>query len=82
MDSYSFHTFLIYINWNINFNSTYIQNPDCTEDEDAEFQKLTISTRSNGIDKFLNIKADNWSIDNTEGLVKIIEDFKTRIGYE
>ena len=61
---------------------TYVQNPDCTEDEDAEFQKLTISTRSNGIDKFLNIKADNWSIDNTEGLVKIIEDFKTRIGYE
>lgn len=61
---------------------TYIQNPDCTENNDAEYQRLTISTRDNGIDKFLNIKTNNWSIGNTSNLVEVIEDFKKRIGYE
>lgn len=61
---------------------TYIQNPDCTEDKEAECQRLTISIRDNGVAKFLNIKTDNWSINNTENLITVIEDFKKRINYE
>lgn len=61
---------------------TYVQNPDCTEDRDSDWQKLTISTRDNGVDKFLNIKTDNWSLDNAESLCDIIKDYCKRIGYE
>ena len=61
---------------------TYVQNPDCTEDRDSDWQKLTISTRDNGVDKFLNIKTDNWSLDNAESLCDIIKDYCKRVGYE
>lgn len=61
---------------------TYVQNPDCTEDKDDDWQKLTISTRDNGIDKFLNIKSDNWSFDNVQSLTDVINDFCKRINYE
>ena len=56
---------------------TYFQNGDCTEDRD-EFQEIVISSRNNGIDNFLNIKTDNWSISGIEDLQALIEDFKTR----
>lgn len=57
---------------------TYYQLPDCTEDDDSEPQLLTLSTRSNGCGNFINIKAMNWSIDEPEDVLKIIEDFKRR----
>ena len=57
---------------------TYYQLPDCTEDDNSEPQLLTISTRNNGTANFINIKATNWSIDEPEDLIKIIEDFKRR----
>lgn len=60
---------------------TYVQNPDCTEDRDGDWQKLTISTRDNGVDKFLNIKTDNWSLDNAESLCDIIKDYCKRVGF-
>ena len=58
---------------------TYFQNADCTEPRD-EFQEITISSRNNGIDNFMNIKTDNWSISDIEDLQVLIEDFKTRTG--
>ena len=61
---------------------SYVQNPDCTEDRDGDWQKLTISIRDNGVAKFLNIKTDNWSLDNAESLCDIIKDYCKRIGYE
>ncbi|MEE3343920.1 MAG: hypothetical protein VZS44_07520 [Bacilli bacterium] len=61
---------------------SYVQNPDCTEDRDGDWQKLTLSIRDNGMDKFLNIKTDNWSFDNAEMISVIIDDFCKRIGYE
>lgn len=61
---------------------TYVQNPDCTEDRDGDWQRLTISIRDNGVAKFLNIKTDNWSLDNAESLCTIIKDYCKRIGYE
>jgi len=61
---------------------TYVQNPDCTEDRDGDWQSLTLSIRDNGIDKFLNMKTDNWSFDNIEMLSVVIDDFCKRIGYE
>lgn len=60
---------------------TYVQNPDCTEDKDADWQSLTLSIRDNGMDKFLNMKTNNWSFDNIEMLSVVINDFCKRIGY-
>lgn len=59
----------------------YVQNGDCTEDKDT-VQELTIRTRDNGVAKFLNLETKNWSIDDTDSLVAIINDFKKRINYE
>lgn len=60
----------------------YWQNPDCTEDQDGEPQEITISTRDNGVAKFLNIKTDNWSISDVEDINFLINDFKKRIDYK
>ena len=59
----------------------YVQNPDCTEDRDRDWQELIVSTRDNGVAKFLNIKTENWSIDNADSLKDVIEDFCRRINY-
>ena len=61
---------------------TYVQNPDCTEDRDGDWQKLTISIRDNGVANFLNIKSNNWSFDSVESLCDILKDYCKRIGYE
>lgn len=61
---------------------TYVQNPDCTEDREGDWQRLIISIRDNGTAKFLNIKTDNWSLDDAESLCDIIKDYCKRIGYE
>lgn len=57
----------------------YTQNGDCTEGED-EVQELTISSRNNGMARFINIKTgeNGWSIDDIPSLAKIIDDFKKR----
>ena len=56
---------------------TYVQNPDCTEDRDDDWQKFILTTRDNGVAKFLNLKAEN-----TEDIVAVIENYKKRIGYD
>lgn len=61
---------------------TYVQNPDCTEDREGDWQRITLSIRDNGVAKFLNMNANNWSFDNTNDIVQIIEDFKKRINYD
>lgn len=58
---------------------TYVQEPDCTEDRDGDFQEITLSTREGGGGFFLNIKTDNWSVNLDKGLTTLIEDFKSRI---
>ncbi len=55
----------------------YVQTGDCTENED-NVQTITISTRNNGVGRFLNIKTDGWSFDSIEELEEIINDFKKR----
>lgn len=60
---------------------TYVQNHDCVESED-DVQTLTITTRNNGVARFLNIKTDNWSIEDADELVDIINDFKKRAGID
>ena len=55
----------------------YIQTGDCTENDD-DVQSITISTRNNGIGRFLNIKTDSWSIDSIDDLKALIDDFKQR----
>ena len=61
-----------------NVSITYVQSNDCTEEEGT--QTITISTRNNGISRFLNIKTgdEGWSIDNIDKLSQIINDFKIR----
>lgn len=57
----------------------YFQGPDCTEGED-DYQEITISSRNNGIGNFINIKTEGWSISEPEDLVKLVNDFKSRLG--
>ena len=57
----------------------YVQKEDCTESEE-EPQVLTLSTRNNGVGRFINIKTNNWSIENGETLLQIIKDFEIRAG--
>ena len=59
----------------------YIQDGDCTE-ESGNVQCLTLSTRNNGIERFINIKTDSWSIDKIDALISIIKDFSSRAGLE
>jgi hypothetical protein len=64
---------------------TYIQEPDCTEDRDGEFQSITLSSRDGGGGKFIHIKTNGWSIngDNLEeDLIPLIKDFKQRMNNE
>lgn len=58
---------------------TYLQNSDCTE-EDGNVQSITISTRNNGVGRFINIKTENWSFDDINELEELIKDFKQRAG--
>ena len=58
---------------------TYLQNGDCTEG-DENVQSITISTRNNGVGRFVNIKTENWSINDVDELAKLIKDFKKRAG--
>lgn len=63
----------------------YWQNPDCTEGQDADPQEIEISSRDNGVAKFIHIKTEGWSIngDNLEDdLIPLIEDFKHRMNDE
>jgi hypothetical protein len=60
----------------------YWQNPDCTEDQDGDPQEIIISSRDNGVAKFINIKTEGWSIDgdNFESeFLPLLKDFKNRI---
>ena len=60
----------------------YWQNPDCTEGEEADPQEIIISSRDNGVAKFINIKTENWSINGgnlEEDLIPLLEDFKHRM---
>ena len=61
---------------------TYVQTSDCTEEEGG-VQTITISSRNNGIARFLNIKTgpEGWSISDSEELELIIKDFEKRCSY-
>lgn len=58
---------------------TYLQNSDCTESED-NVQSITISCRNNGVTRFLNIKTENWSLENAEEMLVLLKDFEKRAG--
>lgn len=60
----------------------YIQNPDCTEDRDGDFQELILSSRDGGGGKFININTNNWSISGEDGFdefITVLKDFKKRM---
>ena len=58
---------------------TYLQNSDCTESE-GDVQSITISCRNNGAARFLNIKTENWSLENAEEMLALLKDFEKRAG--
>lgn len=58
---------------------TYLQRSDCTESED-DTQSITISCRNNGVARFLNIKTENWSLENAEEMLALLKDFEKRAG--
>ncbi len=56
---------------------TYYQPNDCTE-SDEEDQSIKITSRNNGMGRFINIKTENWSIGSIEELSEIFKDFCKR----
>ena len=60
---------------------TYEQNSDSSGDDGEEtVQSITLSTRNNGVARFINIKTESWSIDDVNELIEIVNDFKKRAG--
>ncbi len=68
-------------------SATYIQNPDCLQDADADDQTLTITAVMDlPSDKegdmggfFLRIKTDCWTFDDTGELAALVNDFTNRL---
>jgi hypothetical protein len=58
---------------------TYTQTGDCTEANEI-IQSLTVSTRNNGVARFIRIETSGWSISGPEDMAKILEEFKVRAG--
>lgn len=59
----------------------YIQEADCTEDQD-EPQEIIISSRDGGGGKFINIQTKSWSItgdDFEKEIIPLLNDFKARM---
>lgn len=66
-----------------NVSISYLQKNDSSgEDVDGidGAQTITLKTRNNGMARFINIKTESWSIENSDELVKIVEDFEKRAG--
>ena len=58
---------------------TYGQVSDNSgKDGEETVQEITISTRNNGVARYMNIKTDSWSFVDINELKKIIDDFKKR----
>lgn len=57
---------------------TYVQPNDCYESKD-DGQSLTISIRDGGGGPFLHIKTNGWSVDDTNQLTELVNDFKSRL---
>ena len=59
----------------------YIQDADCTEDQD-ECQEIILSSRDGGGGKFINIQTKSWSItgeDFEKEIIPLLKDFKARM---
>ena len=58
---------------------TYGQVSDNSgKDEKETVQEITISTRNNGVARYMNIKTDSWSFVDINEIKKIIDDFEKR----
>lgn len=60
----------------------YIQNPDCTEDREGDFQEIILSSRDGGGGKFIHIETKGWSItgeDFEKEIIPLLNDFKARM---
>lgn len=76
------------------FSVTYIQNPD-TSDNPEHYQRITLSTvdscatSDTELPYYVNISIPNfddgtpghWSLDLTEDITPILQDFKERLAY-
>ena len=59
----------------------YIQDADCTEDQDNP-QEIILSSRDGGGGKFINIQTKSWSItgdDFEKEIIPLLNDFKKRM---
>ena len=69
--------------WINEVSVSYYQNGDCTESE-GDCQRLIVTSRNNGMARFINIKTDEngWSVDSSDGIKMVLEDFCKRAGIE
>ena len=57
---------------------TYCQVSDNSGEDKDEVQTMTLSARNNGVQRYVNIKTESWSIDTPDELVSIVRDFEKR----
>lgn len=50
---------------------TFTQEPDCTQDDDDEYQRIEFHTEDNGIGRFIWFKTDRWSISDASDIFKL-----------
>lgn len=57
----------------------YVQECDLNEND---YQELRVSIRSHGTGNYFVIKTKRWTFDSIDELIKVLNDFKTRLNDE
>lgn len=62
-----------------NASMVYTQHDDLKSND---FQDLNIELGDNGGGHYLVLKTERWAINDVDELIKVLEDFKKRVGFE
>lgn len=62
-----------------NISITYVQEPDCTESREDDYQTITFETRNGGSGPFYTVKTSRWSFENPKDLLELAKDFESRL---
>ena len=58
---------------------TYTQSCYCTESTGL-IQTITLSTRNNGMARFIHVQTEGWSISSPDEMTAILANFQIRAG--
>jgi len=57
----------------------YLQHDDTNHDD---YQKITITTNSQGSGHYYVISTDKWAINDIDEMIKLLKDFKKRFPFK